>query len=328
MAGLRPRRRGLLLVSAAVLATVVVLIAQGGASSRPSATEAVQAYVDQVRPGVQRSTEDGADFADARSNVAKLGRDGIDRRLDRLASSVQTTLTSVDALTPPPSMRVAHAYLVAALGVRLKAVTEARPAMDAALTEAPTTDGGVGAAVEALVAVGQDLVLGDRAVGLFRGAVPPRVDAPPASPWVADPAEWTAEALSPFVSFLRSSGSASPVHDLTMLAFQTDPAEVSVQPDGTEVIPASKAMTVSFVVENVGNQAEHQVEVDVVLTLTGGGAVSKRDFVDLAPGQRRSYTLQSIRTDPGTSGTLQVMVQPAPGQTDKHNVIAKAVMFR
>ena len=33
-------------------------------------------------------------------------------------------------------MRVAQAYLVAALGVRLKAVLEARPAMDAALTKA------------------------------------------------------------------------------------------------------------------------------------------------------------------------------------------------
>ena len=107
-----------LLVAAVV--TAVVLIAQGAASSRPKVSEAVQVYLDQLRPGVQASVTDGSDFNDIRAHAATLGRVGIDRRLDRLAGSVNTTLADIDTLTPPASMRVAQAYLVAALGVRVE----------------------------------------------------------------------------------------------------------------------------------------------------------------------------------------------------------------
>src|SRR5665213_2563870 len=115
MAGPRSRRRPVVFVIAAVSLTAVVLLAQGAAPSKPRTSEAVQAYLDQLRPAVQTSTTDGSDFLDIRANAAKLGRVGIDRRLDRLANSVETTLNDVDGLTPPPSMRVAQAYLVAAL---------------------------------------------------------------------------------------------------------------------------------------------------------------------------------------------------------------------
>src|SRR3984893_7724975 len=174
MAGSR-RRRPVVFVGLAALFSVVVLVAQGSASTRPNASEAVQAYLDQVRPGVQQSTAQGADFSDVRSQAVTLGRNGIDRRIDRLASEVKTTLTSIDTLAPPASMRVAQAFLVAALGVRLKAVLEARSAMDAALTKTSSSDQGVGAAVFQIYSVEQDLVLGDPAVGLILGSLPPRL---------------------------------------------------------------------------------------------------------------------------------------------------------
>src|SRR5581483_720181 len=172
MAGSR-RRRLALLVGLAALFSAVVLVAEGSSSSRPNANEAVQAYLDQVRPGAQQSAAQGGDFADVRAQAVTLGRNGIDRRLDRLAAEVKTTLVSIETLSPPPSLRVAQAYLVAALGVRLKAVNEARPAMDAALTQASSADAGVGEAVSQLYTVSQDLGLGDRAFDLFLGALPP-----------------------------------------------------------------------------------------------------------------------------------------------------------
>src|SRR5947209_8063708 len=113
MAGPRTRRRPLVLVVIAAVVTVVVLIAQGAASSKPNANEAVQAYLDQVRPGVQASASQGSDFADVRANAVALGRAALDRRLDRLSAEVKSTLRSIDTLAPPPSMRVAQAYLVA-----------------------------------------------------------------------------------------------------------------------------------------------------------------------------------------------------------------------
>jgi hypothetical protein len=330
MAGPRTRRRPLALLLAAVLVTVIVLIAQGGASSRPSAGQAVQSYLDQLRPGVQQTMVEGSDFADVKANAQTLGRDAIDRRLDRLAGEVQATLASVDSLTPPPTLRVAQAYLVAALGVRAKAVAEARPAFDAALTIEHSSDQGVGNAVSQLSTVAQDLGLGDRAFELFLSSVPPGSDVTPAPPWISDTTDWTPIQLTAFVDILRSTSTAQPVHDLVMLAFQTDPAAVSIAADGTETIPASQNTSVGMVVENVGNQTESNVTVYVTLTLDDGAPVAPlRDFISLTPGQTRGITLIPLVTDPGMRGVLRVQILPVPGQTDTtSNTIAVPVVFK
>jgi hypothetical protein len=316
MAGPRSRRRPVLLVIVAVVITAVVLIAQGAASSKPNANEAVQAYLDQVRPGVVASASQGSDFADVRANAAGLGRAAIDRRLDRLSGEVRATLRSIDSLPPPPSMRVAQAYLVAALGVRAKAVTEARPALDAALTLGTPPDG----AVTQLETVGQDIDLGDRALGLFLGSLPAGSAVSPGAPWLTDTNTWTPVQLTAFVDLLRSSASAQPVHDLAMLTFQTDPAPVSIAADGTETIPASSTMSVSMVIENVGNQQESNVTVMAVLTLPSGAIETLRDFVNLAPGATRAVgPLRPMPTSAGMIGRLKVEVLPVPGETDIAN---------
>jgi hypothetical protein len=330
MAGSR-RRRPVFLLALAAFITVVVLVAQSSASSPPNAGEAVQAYLDQVRPGVQQTATQGADFADVRAQALTLGRDGIDRRLDRLASEVKTTLTSIDTLSPPGSMRVAQAYLVAALGVRLKAVLEARTAMDAALTKTTASDQGVGEAVFELYSASQDLGLGDRAFSLFLGSLPAGLGMPPASPWIGDETKWTNVQLTAFVDQLRSSASAVPVHDLAMLAFQTDPGVVSVGADATEVIPASHTTSVSMVVENVGNQVEHNLRVWVYFTPDGSSkpALKLNDFIDLGPGATRAITLRPLPTDPGMRGRLDVTVTPLPGETDiANNTLTTRVQFK
>ena len=330
MAGSR-RRRLLVLVALAAFITALVLVGHGSATTSPNASEAVQAYLDQVRPGVQQTATEGADFADVRSKAMTLGRDGIDRRLDRLASEAKSTLTSIDTLGPPPSMRVAQAYLVAALGVRLKAVREARGAMDGALTITTASDHGVGEAVFELSTVSQDLGLGDRAFTLFLGSLPARQAMPAASPWIADESQWTSVQLAAFVDRLRSSASAVPVHDLAMLAFQTDPGVVSVLTDGTEVIPASHTTSVSMVVENVGNQVEHNLRVWVYFTPDGATApeLKLNYFIDLGPGATRALTLNPLPTDPGMHGRLEVTVTPLPGETDvANNTLSTHVEFK
>ena len=314
---------------AAVVVTAVVLIAQGAASSRPNANETVLTYLDQVRPGVQQSVTQGSDFADVRANAQTLGRNGLDRRLDRLAHEVHTTLASIDTLTPPPGMRVAQAYLVAALGVRAKAVAEARPAFDTALTIGTDPTQGMDQAVSGLQTVGQDLGLGDRAFALFVGSLPANTGMPSAAPWLADPSLWTGVQLTAFVDLLRSSASAQPVHDLAMLTFQTNPGAVSIANDGTQTIPASSSTSVSMVIENVGNQPEHNVTVMVILSLPAGAQETLRDFIDLAPGQTRALTLRPLPTSSGMQGRLTVETLAVPGETANSNSsITTPVVFR
>jgi hypothetical protein len=91
MAGPRSRRRPLWLVLVGLVVTVVILIGQSASKAhRANQNEAIQVYLDQLRPGIQTSTTDGSDFADIRANAANLGLDGLDRRLARLSNSVTT----------------------------------------------------------------------------------------------------------------------------------------------------------------------------------------------------------------------------------------------
>jgi hypothetical protein len=213
--------------------------------------------------------------------------------------------------------------------VRAKAVAEARPAFDAALTEGGTTVDSVAPAVGQLETVGQDLELGDRAFALFIGALPPNTGIASAPGWISDQTQWSEVQLTPFVDVLRSSASARPIHDISMLAFQTNPPAVAVAPDGTQTIPASPTTSVSMVIENVGNQPESNVTVYVILTLADGSQEHLRDFIDMTPGETRALTLTPLPTQPGMSGRIVAEVLPVPGQTDTTtSSISAPVVFK
>jgi hypothetical protein len=296
---------------AAVLVTLAVLVTNAAVRSRPNTAETLLAYLDQIRPDVQRSAGEGADLADVRANAVQLGRDGISRRLDRLVSDAKTTLTSVTNLTPPASLRVAHAYLLTTLAVRARAAEDARTAMAAALAEGPADP-----VVQGLVSVGQDISLGDRSYQLFAASFQAAPAVPlPASMWVTDSNAWSQPELTAFVTSLRSSTSLTPVHDLAVVTFTTDPPPVGIDA-GAEVIPPTKGLQVAIVVADVGNLAERHATVTATLHTNGANTTqSVRDFVDLTPGQRVALQLGSLRPVSGTTGTLTVAISPAAGET-------------
>ena len=321
----RPRRRPGRWLFAAVLVTVVVLLANAALRSHPSQAENVLGYLDQVRPAIQSSSDQGADLADVRANAATLGRVGVARRLDRLVSQSKTTVNVVSALSPPAALRVAHAYLLAAMGVRAKAIADARQGMAAALAEGP-----VDPAMQGLVAAGQEMQLGDQAYGLFTGSLPAgTVPPPPASTWVADPSVWGSAQVSAFVSTLRSSTSLTPVNDVAVVTFTTIPPPVGSD-NGMVVFPPTKGMQVSIVVANVGNQPVKHATVSATLhTDVVNTSETVRDFVDLAPGQEAALTIGSLHPTSGTTGSLTVTISTVTGETNvANNTQQEAVELR
>ena len=303
----RPRRW----LAAAVLVTLAVLITNAAVRARPNTAETLLAYLDQIRPDVQRSAGEGADLADVRASAIQLGRDGISRRLDRLVAEAKTTLASVTNVTPPASLRIAHAYLLTTLAVRARAAEDARTAMTAALAEGPADP-----VVQGLVSVGQDISLGDRSYQLFAASLAAAPAVPlPASVWVTDANAWSQPELNVFVTSLRSSTSLTPVHDLAVVTFTTDPPPVGVDA-GAEVIPPTRGLQVAIVVADVGNLAERHATVTATLHINGSNTnETVRDFVDLSPGQRVAMQLGSLHPASGTTGSLTIAISPAPGET-------------
>lgn len=311
----RRRRRRSRWVLVGVLLSVMALLANAGVSSRstgPAKRLAGLAYVDQVRPHVEASNRQGAEVGEVRDGAAALGRDGIRRKMERVRRDSAAELRGVREIEAPPDLYAGHTLLVSTMVLRAGATAKMTDALMAALgTRSPEP------AVDVLVEAAEDIVAADHTYRAFvdlvvvKGARGPLL---PESSWVADRTAWERPAVSAFVSALRASRVSTPVHDVGVLTFSTDPKPVANE-GGDAVLPLMKTLRVEAVVANIGNAAE--AGVPVVATLTGpeGKADTARQFVDLAPGQRRTVALGGLRAVPGGPSVLTVVVGPVEGES-------------
>jgi hypothetical protein len=312
----RRRRKPWWLLFAALLSVVVILVntAVSTRSKGPSRRLAELAYLDEVRPFVERSTEQGAELHQVRTDAAKLGRAAVNRRLDRVHSDAESALRGVRATTPPPTLRTQHSLLVAALALRVHATM----AVQSALVQALGTDPPA-AAIAALVDAGRDMTAADRSYDVFLAGMPKVAGTPsvmPPSKWVEDVHTWEEADLTVFVGSLRSSSTLAPVHDVAVVLVTTDPASVGSE-NGAMVLPVVKALRLQIVVANAGNETERRVQVMATVTPPPGAGDpdSARDFIDLRPGQRQALQLGGLRMAAGGPYTLTVTIGPVEGET-------------
>lgn len=296
-----------------VLSLVALLVNAGYSSSSksPSKRLARLAYVDQVRPHAERSTLQGADVAQVRSEPTQLGRNGIRRKMERVQRDAMLELRAVRRLDPPPDLRTNHSLLLSTMVLRARATSAMAEALVAALGAGPI-EGAVGDMVEA----GRDLAAADQTYRTFVelvGGAGATSRVLPESKWVEEPADWDSAAMTAFVAALRASTISTPVHDLGVLTFTTDPVSVGSEA-GSAVLPLVKTLRVEVVVANLGNAGESGAPVVVTLTGPAGEVDTAREFVDLEPGQRRAVALGGLRPVPGGPSILKVVVGPVEGE--------------
>lgn len=304
-----------------VLSVVVVLVnaAVSARSKGPSRRLAELAYVDEVRPFVEQSTEQGAELHQVRVDAAKLGRAGVNRRLDHVHVDAEAALRGARATEPPGTLRTQHSLLVAALAMRVHATSVVQGALVQALGTDPA---GAGTALDALVAAGRDMAAADRSYEVFLEGLPRAEGVPadvmPPSRWIAvdESHSWEEPELSVFVGSLRSSSTLAAVHDVAVVLVSTEPSAVGEE-NGASVLPLMKALRLQIVVANAGNEREKRVPVVATVTPPPGAGDpdTARDFVDLAPGQRLALTLGGLRVAVGGPSTLTVRIGPVEGET-------------
>lgn len=306
----RPRWLFLLL-----LLTAVVLAVNAAASSRshgPGQRLANLTYVDTMRPEIERSTQDGADLADVQQQAAKLGREGVTRRLSQVSKDASAVLHAVESADPPSRLRTAHSLLLSTMYIRAKQASAMQRALIAALGTSPAT-----AVVQDMATIGADLETADRTYDVFLRALPDLQGGTtrvlPPSHWVDEPEGWTAPSLGVFVQSLRAATTLTPVDDVAVVLVTIDPAAVGTDA-GSVVLPPAKTLHMQIVVGNVGNAAEKHVPVTATLT-TATSAETVRDTVDLVPGQRATVLLGGLKTVPDDHSTLTVAVGPVIGET-------------
>ena len=306
---LGPRRgplRPVVVVLSVLTLLVVGTIVLGANHTSPNEanTEAL-AYLDKVRPIIERSSATGRDLASVRERAVGLERDLLDRQLVRIQSDADDALADARAVTSSEGGTQAQDLLVGALGGRAGAVKDLRAAFVQALdSAAPSLP-----AVQALTEVGRDLQAADGAYRLFGKGMPPGSGPPPESRWVPDPQEWSAPVLGALVTAIRNSKNLAPVRDLAVLVAAPDPGPLGEENGKVLVLAPVSALRLQVVVANQGNQQERSVPVTAsTQPFDGSPSSTDRVMVDLEPGQRRA--LDSLELAPPPSGvTFAVIVR-------------------
>src|SRR5688500_8039965 len=124
-----------------VLLTLLVLVVNAAVSSRsegPAQRLERLAYLDEVRPQIEASNDQGSALTALRTDAAELGRAGITRSLDRLERDSRTVLERVQTTEPPDGLSTSHSLLVSTMFARSRAVAAIQQALVEALgTEPP-----------------------------------------------------------------------------------------------------------------------------------------------------------------------------------------------
>jgi hypothetical protein len=304
----RPPRRLPRLVLVAVAASLLVVAVNSIVTSSAQGPDPAIAFADRVRPSVDRSTRQAAALDDLRAQAGTLGLDGLKRGVDRLLRDSRAIVAEVDAAPADGDLRRTQGLLLTSLTTRQQALEALVDTLAGRFESGPPEQ-----AVDALVEVGGDLAVSDRAYELFLEDLPEvaRRTMPP-SVWLADRTRFERPEMAAFVGTLRAAASLAPVRDVAVLTVSTDPIPVGMDGPVNRVLPTSRTMRLEVVVANAGNVAEKRVTVEAVVT-SQGGMDTARQFVDLAPGQRSTVAL-TLRPSPVGVLDLQVRAGPVDGE--------------
>jgi hypothetical protein len=266
-------------------------------------------YLDNVRPEIQTSNQQGAELADLRERATELGRATVTERLQRVGVEALAVVREVEEADPPPELRTNHSLLVASLAIRARSADAIRRTIAEALNP-----GSPPPAATDLVRATEDLRSADRTYELFRDALPKERDtAMPKSSWLQGSQPLSAEEAAAFISTLHSSAALAPIRDVAVVTITMDPAPVGMEGPAT-VIPLAPTLRLQVVVANVGNDAIRQLPVVAMIGAPDGDIDTARQFVDLEPGQRATVTIGGLRLAGGLPNLLKVTAGPVDGE--------------
>ncbi|MDQ3575994.1 MAG: hypothetical protein M3404_13950, partial [Actinomycetota bacterium] len=158
----RRTARWVLLGAVLSLVTLVVSLVSSAGGDGPARRFAEQAYLDRMRPLVERSSAQGADLARVRSQGLRLGREAVLRQLGRVTQDARAVLAEVEAAEPPPSLAVARSVLLTTMAARARAAGAAESGLAQAYAAVPPAT-----PVEILAGAGEDAMAADRTYLIF-----------------------------------------------------------------------------------------------------------------------------------------------------------------
>lgn len=306
-----------------IVITLLVLLIDASLHSRSPGPEqqlAAGEWIDRVLPVVSESNTEGLRVQQLWSNALKMKAASVTSEVDQIAAGAAKAYRTVVALRPPEQLAGAAGLLEACLLARSQAASALQSAFHLVLS----TSSGSGNPATSVATAGDDLQVSDQAYRLFLSSLPRMSVTMPPSAWLSAPGPYQAANAEVFLASLHNAGNTSAVHQVTIYAVSTTPSPVTTQ-GGTQVLPDAKAITVTIVVADTGNQDEANLTVTADISPTAGAATAK-DFVNLVPGEAHTIlNLGPLDPPQGVPVTLLITVTPPAGSQTP--VATKTVLF-
>ena len=294
-----------------IVITLVVLLVDASLHSRspgPGQQLAAGAWVDRALPLIAASNTEGAQLDQLWSNGLSMKPAEITALVDQVSSGATGAYKKAVALRPPSNLAGSAGLLEACLLARSQAAALIQGAV------VQTLDASVAGGQQSsqLQTAGNDLQVADQAYQLFASTIPKIGVTMPASQWLGNANPYQPQSAQVFLASLHNSASSTPLHEVSIYAVTTTPSPVGAQ-GPTEVLPDAKAITVTIVVADTGNQPERNLTVTATVS-PSSGAASAKDFVDLLPGQAHTIVnLGPLNPPQGVPVTLTITVTPPAG---------------
>lgn len=306
-----------------IVITLVVLLVDASLHSRspgPGQQLAAGTWVDRVLPVITTSNTEGVQLEQLWSGGLSMKPDQITSLVDQIAVGASAAYKQVVDLRPPSNLAGSAGLLEACLLSRSQAASILETVVNQTL-DGPAPSPQLTSQVQT---AGNDLQVADQAYSLFASTMPKVGVTMPASQWLGNSNPYQPQSAQAFLASLHSSASTTPLHQLTLYAVTTTPSPVNAQ-GPAEVLPDARAITVTIVVADTGNQPERNLTVTASIA-PSAGAASAKDFVDLQPGQAHTIeNLGPLNPPQGTPVTLTVTVTPPAGSAA--SVVTKTVVF-
>jgi hypothetical protein len=294
-----------------VVITLLVLLIDASLHSRspnPGQQLAAGEWADRVLPVISESNTEGIQLQQLWSSALTMKAPVVTAEIDQIAAGAAGAYKTVVALRPPVQLAGAAGLLEACLLARSQATASLQSAFDAVLSQTAAA----GDPTSSVQTAGNDLQVSDQAYRLFLSSLPHLGVTMPPSVWLSDPGPYQAASSQVFLASLHNAGSSAIVHQVSIYAVSTTPSPVTTQ-GATEVLPDAKAITVTIVVADTGNQPERNLTVTAAIS-PASGASSAKDFLNLVPGQAHTIVnLGPLNPLQGTTVTLTITVTPPAG---------------
>lgn len=316
--GGRARGRLRLFVLAAT-ALVIALIAWRVCAAGVSD---IGAYIDSVRPVVQKSNELGTQVRSLQGEVSALSREILDKRMSDWEAKAREYEAEALAIKPRAGAEGVAAYLVTALHARAVGFGGFRAAMTSAV-EGAGNEQASGALAQAVA----DFSTGDKVYGYFASDARVKLDERgeskievPESVYLRDAGDLARDPAK-YVKLIQSQPRLAPIHDLAIVQLSTKPAAAGRAKD-IDLLPGSSSFTVQVSISNDGNLPEQNVVVKVRLSSEGNPdpQTGEQKVSVLEPGGKKALTFTGLNPEKGeVRNTLVAEVDPIEGEKNTGN---------